>query len=209
MKTLKDLFRHELADIYDAERRVLKALPKMAKAATCPELRAALESHLKETRRQVKRLDQVFEAVGTRAKGQTCEATVGLLKEGDELATEFQRSPALNAALIAAAQKVEHYEIASYGCLHEWAEQLGNKKAAGLLKQTLDEEKHANESLNALAHMSVNQEALGPAGRNGAADDHVAGPSPGPRLQRTRGAGSRLKRAGSLMRSRRQTLSFR
>ena len=209
MKTLKDLLLNELADIYDAERRVLKALPKMAKAATCPDLRAAFQSHLRETESQVKRLDQVFKSFRTKARGRTCEATVGLLKEGDKLATAFQRSPALNAALIAAAQKVEHYEIASYGCLHEWAEQLGNEKAAGLLKQTLDEEKHANESLNALAHMSLNQTALGPAGRNGAPDEHAAGPSPAPRLQRSRGAGSRLKRTGSLMRSRRQTLSFR
>ena len=151
----------ELADMYDAEHRIIKALPKMAKAATCPDLKKAIQSHLKETEGQVRKLNQVFKSFGVKAKGKTCEATVGLLEEGDEIATEFKGSPAINAALVSAAQKVEHYEIASYGCLHEWAEVLGNKEAAGLLKQILDEEKGANESLNELAHSSLNQEALG------------------------------------------------
>ena len=167
MKTLKDLFLDELADMYDAERRIVKALPKMAKAATCPDLKAAFQSHLQETEGQVRKLDQVFVSFGLKAKGKTCEATVGLLEEGDELAAEFKGSPAINAALILAAQKVEHYEIASYGCLHEWAEVLGNKEAAGLLKEILDEEKGANDSLNELAHSTLNQEALGESKRNG------------------------------------------
>jgi len=108
----------------------------------------------------VKKLEQVFQAFERKAKGQTCEATVGLLEEGDEIAAEFKGSPAINAALISAAQKVEHYEMASYGCLHEWAGLLGNTKAAGLLQQILDEEKAANESLTELARASSNQEAL-------------------------------------------------
>jgi len=161
MKTLKNLFLDELADMYDAEQRIVKALPKMAKAATCEDLKAAIKSHLKETEGHVKKLKQVFQCFDKKAKGKTCEATVGLLKEGDEIAAEFKGSPAINAALIAAAQKVEHYEIASYGCLSEWAGLLGNQKAAGLLQQILDQEKHANEALNELAHSSLNEEALG------------------------------------------------
>ncbi len=161
MKTLKDLFLNELADMYDAERRIVKALPKMAKAATCDELKAAIQSHLKETEGHVKKLEQVFQCFDVKAKGQTCEATVGLLAEGDEIAAEFKGSPAINAALIAAAQKVEHYEMASYGCLHEWAGLLGNPEAAGLLQEILDEEKAANESLTDLARAGKNQEALG------------------------------------------------
>ena len=129
MKTLKNLFFDELADMYDAERRLVKALPKMAKAATCPDLRAAIQSHLKETEGHVRKLEQVFRSFGEKAKGQTCEATVGLLEEGDEIAADFKGSPAINAGIISAAQKVEHYEMASYGCLHEWAALLGNEKA--------------------------------------------------------------------------------
>ncbi len=160
MKSLKTLFLDELADMYDAEHRIIKALPKLAKAATCKDLKAAFQSHLKETEGQVKRLEQVFQAFGQKAKGKTCEATVGLLKEGDEIAAEFKGSPTINAALIAAAQKVEHYEMASYGCLHEWAGLLGNRKAADLLQATLDEETGANRSLTVLARASSNEEAL-------------------------------------------------
>ncbi len=160
MKTLNDLFLDEIADIYDAERRIVKALPKMAKAATCPDLKKGFEKHLKETEKHVKRLEQVFQTLGKKARGKTCEATVGLLEEGDEMAADFKGSPAINAALIAAAQKIEHYEMASYGCLHEWAGLLGNKKAASLLEQTLDEEKAANQSLTDLARAGNNEEAM-------------------------------------------------
>jgi len=161
MKTLKDLFMDELADMYDAERRIVKALPKMAKAATSDELNGAFLSHLEETKGHVTKLEQVFECFDEKAKGKTCEATKGLLAEGDEIAAEFKGSPAINAALISAAQKVEHYEMASYGCLHEWAGLLGNKKAARLLKEILDQEKAANQALNELALASSNEEALG------------------------------------------------
>ena len=171
MKTLKDLFLDELADMYDAEHRIIKALPKLAKAATSADLKQAFQSHLKETEGHARKLEQVFQSFGKKAKGKTCEATVGLLKEGDEIAAEFKGSPAINAALIGAAQKVEHYEIASYGCLHEWAEVLGNQKAAGFLKQILDQEKNANESLNELAHSSLNQVALGESNGNGSPDE--------------------------------------
>jgi ferritin-like metal-binding protein YciE len=159
MKTLKDLFMDELADMYDAERRIVKALPKLAKAATCDKLKQAFEAHLKETEGHVTKLEQVFQSCGEKARGKTCEATVGLLKEGDEIAADFKGSPAINAALISAGQKVEHYEMASYGCLREWAGMLGNKKAAGLLQEILNQEKAADEKLTGLARTS-NEEAL-------------------------------------------------
>src|SRR5450432_2204375 len=160
MKTLKDLFLDEVADMYDAEHRIVKALPKMAMAATCPRLKKAILAHLKETEGHVTKLEQVFQSFDQKAKGKTCKATVGLLEEGDEIAADFKGSPAINAALISAAQKVEHYEMASYGCLHEWAGLLGNKKAAGLLEEILEEEKAANESLTELARARSNEEAL-------------------------------------------------
>jgi ferritin-like metal-binding protein YciE len=161
MKILKDLFLDELADMYDAERRIVKALPKLAKAATCEKLKEGFLNHLKETQGHVTKVERVFQSFGEKAKGKTCEATVGLLKEGDEIAADFKGSPAINAALISAGQKVEHYEMASYGCLHEWAGMLGNEEAASILKEILDEEKAANETLTELARSSSNAEALG------------------------------------------------
>jgi ferritin-like metal-binding protein YciE len=160
-KTLKDLFLDELADMYDAEQRIVKALPKMAKAATCAELKSAIEVHLGETRGHVTKLEQVFRAFDMKPKGKTCEATIGLLEEGDEIAADFKGSQAINAAIISAAQKVEHYEMASYGCLHEWAGLLRNKEAAALLRSILAEEKNANDGLTKLARGSSNEEAIG------------------------------------------------
>ncbi len=158
-KTLADLFLGELQDIYDAEHRITKALPKMVKAASSPELQAALTKHLKETEGQIVKLEQVFKSIGKPAKAKKCEATVGLLEEGDEIAKEFKGSAAINAALISAGQKVEHYEIASYGCLVEWAGMLGHTKAAELLTQILDQEKAANAKLTELARARCNEEA--------------------------------------------------
>ncbi len=161
--------------MYDAEQRIIKALPKMIKAATCNHLKKAFQAHLKETEGQVRKLDLVFKSFGVKAKGKTCEATKGLLEEADEIATDFKASPAINAALICVAQKVEHYEIASYGCLHEWAGVMGDKEAAGLLVGILDEEKAANESLTELARTRSNPEALGEieqaGSESGAADE--------------------------------------
>jgi len=159
MKTLQDLFLDELMDIYDAEQRIARALPKMHKAATCTKLQSALQKHLKETQGQITSLEQVFKSIGEKAKSKKCEATVGLLEEADEIAAEFKGSPAINAALIAAAQKVEHYEIASYGCLVEWAGLLGHQEAAGLLKKTLDQEKTADDTLTEIARAGNNEEA--------------------------------------------------
>ena len=164
MITLNDLFLDELADMYDAECQLVKALPKMAKAATCTQLQTAILAHLEETKGHVTKLEQVFECFGKKAKGKTCEATAGLLMEADQIAAKFKGSPVINAALILVAQKVEHYEIASYGCLREWAGTLGNKQAASLLFEILDEEKSANAALTGLALASSNEEALGEAG---------------------------------------------
>lgn len=160
MKTLQDLFFNELADIYDAEHRIAKALPKMARTATNTALKKAFELHLKQTEGHAKKVEEVFACFDRKAKAETCEATVGLLKEGEEMAATFEGSPAINAALIAAAQKVEHYEMATYGCLHEWAELLGNTKAASLLQEILDEEGATNKALTALARASSNGDAM-------------------------------------------------
>jgi ferritin-like metal-binding protein YciE len=170
MKLLKELFLDELADMYDAERRTVKALPKMAKAATCPKLKSVILAHLKETEGHALKLEQVFESFDEKAKGTTCEVTVGLLEEGDGLAADFKGSPAINAALISAAQKVEHHEMAAYGCLHEWAGLLGNEAAADLLEEILGEEKAANETLTKLALANSNKEALGECGEKGCQD---------------------------------------
>jgi ferritin-like metal-binding protein YciE len=159
MKLLKDLFQDELMDMYDAEQRIARALPKMVKAATCTRLQAALQKHLKETKQQIENLEEVFKSIGQKPKAKKCQATVGLLEEGDEIAAEFRSSPAINAALIAAGQKIEHYEIASYGCLHEWAGLLGFERAAALLLENLEQEKGANETLTELARSGNNEEA--------------------------------------------------
>jgi ferritin-like metal-binding protein YciE len=160
MKTLRDLFFSALADIYDAEQRIAKALPEMAKAATSPALTKAFEVHLKQTAGHARKVEAVFECFGRKAKAKTCDATVGLMMESDEMAESFEGSPAINAALIYAARKIEHYEIATYGCLHEWAKLLENKKAAGLLQEILDEEEAANRTLAALARASINEDAM-------------------------------------------------
>jgi ferritin-like metal-binding protein YciE len=197
MKTLKDLFLDELADMYDAEHRIVKALPKMAKAATSFDLKEAIQSHLKETQGHVTKLEQVFQTFDEKAKGKKCEATVGLLAEGDEIAAEFKGSSAINAALIAAAQKVEHYEMASYGCLQEWAGLLGNQEAAGLLQEILEQEKAANETLTDLARAS-NQEALGDSEEKGSQD--AADKSSGNLRRGVRPVGNGRSRAGSMSR---------
>jgi ferritin-like metal-binding protein YciE len=158
MANLKDLFLDELADMYDAENRISKALPKMAKAATCDELKQGILKHHKETLGQIEKLKQVFAAFGAKAKGKECKATVGLLKEGDEIVEDNDGEPTLNAGIISACQKVEHYEIASYGCLIEWARILGNEKAVGLLEEIITEEKGANETLTEAA-TKANEEA--------------------------------------------------
>jgi ferritin-like metal-binding protein YciE len=161
MRTLKDLFLDELADRYDAEKRLVIAMPKMIKAATCTHLQKLMQSHLKETERHVKTLEKVFRSFGKKPRLNKCEATIGLLKEGDEVASDNKGWPVLNAALISVAQKIEHYEIATYGCLRGWARLLGNMEAASLLQEILVEEKAANHALSELARSRSNIEALG------------------------------------------------
>jgi ferritin-like metal-binding protein YciE len=159
MKTLRDLFLEELSDMYDSEQRIVKALPDLIEATTCPELKGALQSHLQETEGHIDKLERVFEAFGEKAKSTKCPAIVGILSEGGELVSKNKKSPALNAAIICAGQKVEHYEIATYGCLHSWAEMLGNDEAAVILEEILNEEKTADRTLNNLA-MEKNEEAM-------------------------------------------------
>src|ERR1039458_5401833 len=175
MKTLKDLFFEELADMYRAEDRIVKALPGMAEAATCEKLKGTILTHLKEAEGHVTKIEQVFQSFNEKAKGITCKATVGLLEEGDAIAEDFKGSPAINAALISAAQKVEHHEMASYGCLHEWAGLLANKEAAGLLQEILEEEIGANETLNKLARATSNAKALGESNGNGTEETNGSG----------------------------------
>lgn len=159
MKTLKDLFLQELSDMYDSEQRITKSLPDLIKATTCSELKTALQTHLQETQGHVDKLERVFEAFGEKAKSTKCPAMVGILNEGDELVSKNKQSPSLNAAIICAGQKVEHYEIATYGCLHSWSQILGNDEATDILGQILDEEKAADRTLNDLA-VEKNEEAL-------------------------------------------------
>lgn len=159
-KTIQDLFLHELSDIYSAEKQLTKALPKMARAATNPDLKAAFESHLQETQGQIERIDQVVETCQLKLKRVKCMAMEGLVEEGKEIIEEIEKGPVLDAALIGAAQKVEHYEIASYGTLAAFAKQLGQQEALKLLLETLQEEKATDEKLTALAG-KVNQTAKG------------------------------------------------
>ena len=158
-KQLADLFHDTLKDIYFAEKKILTALPKMAKAAQSEELRAAFQKHQTETEGQVERLEQVFEEIGEKPQGKTCAAIVGILDEGKEIMDEYKGSPALDAGLLAAAQAVEHYEISRYGTLCAWAEALGHAKAKTLLGETLDEEEATDEALSELAESAINQQA--------------------------------------------------
>lgn len=155
-KTLKDLFLDTLKDIYYAERKILKALPKMARAAQSPELKAAFEEHREETETHVERLQQVFEILGRAPRGKTCDAIEGIIAEGEEIIDSFKGSPALDAGLIASAQAVEHYEMTRYGTLCRWAKDLGMDDAAALLDATLQEESAADEKLTGLAENGVN-----------------------------------------------------
>ncbi|OHV81898.1 ferritin-like domain-containing protein [Ensifer sp. LCM 4579] len=158
-KTLETLFHETLRDIYYAERQILKALPKMARAAKSQNCKDAFEKHKEETETHVERLQKVFEMIGKRAQGKTCEAMDGLIAEGEDVAEEFKGSPAVDAGLIAAAQAVEHYEIARYGTLKTWAQQLGLNEAVSLLDATLQEEGDTDKKLTKLAVEAANQKA--------------------------------------------------
>jgi len=160
ISNLDDLFVHTLRDIYYAEKQIVKALPDMVKKATNPKLKQGFEAHLKESEGHVKRLEQVFEMHGTKAKAVDCPAIDGILKEANEVAGEVDDKEVLDAALIAAAQAIEHYEITRYGTLIAWANQLGRKDCASVLKKTLDEEYAADDKLTKMAESTVNQRAV-------------------------------------------------
>ena len=159
-KTLDDLFHDTLRDIYYAEKQILKALPKMARGAQSPDLKAAFEKHKGETEGQVDRLEQVFAIIDKKPRGKKCEAIEGILAEGDEVLEDFKGSPALDAGLISSAQAVEHYEITRYGTLKRWATVLGLTDAAALLDETLQQEGATDEGLTALSD-TANQTAIG------------------------------------------------
>jgi ferritin-like metal-binding protein YciE len=159
IQSLQDLLVDQLKDLYNAETQLVKALPKMAKVATSPDLKAAFEDHLEQTKGHVERLDRVFEELGARPKGKTCEAMEGLIDEGKGLIEEDIEPTVLDAGIICAAQKVEHYEMAGYGCVRTWARQLGHETAANLLQETLDEEAHADQKLTQIAESAINLEA--------------------------------------------------
>lgn len=158
-KTLEDLFHDTLKDIYYAERKILKTLPKMQRAAQSDDLKKAFETHREETEGHVERLQKVFEILGKAPRGKTCDAIEGIIAEGEEIIDEFKGTAALDAGLISSAQAVEHYEITRYGTLHRWANELGLKDAAKLLQDTLKEEAKTDESLTKLADASANARA--------------------------------------------------
>lgn len=162
-ETLHDAFIDELRDTFDAEKQIIKALPKMVKAASSPDLRAAFSAHLEETLEQVSRLEQVFASLDEKVRGKHCDGVAGIIEEGKSIMEEDFDDATMDACLIAAGQRVEHYEMAAYGTLVAWANAMGHTEAARLLEQTLEEEKAADEKLTALAEAGINQEAAGAA----------------------------------------------
>jgi ferritin-like metal-binding protein YciE len=159
-KTMNDLLMATMQDVYYAERQILKALPKLAKASENEELKNALMHHREETEGQVERLQKAFEALGKRARGKTCEAINGLVEEGDEIIEEFEQGPVRHAGIVACAQAVEHYEMARYGTIVTWAKAVGADDVARLMQETLDEEKKADATLNQLARQRINKQAV-------------------------------------------------
>jgi len=163
VESLRDLYVEQLNDLYNAEQQLIKAIPKMAKAASSEELKAAFEDHLGKTRQHAQRIETIFEQMGEKVGGKKCKAMEGLVEEGGEVIKEDMEDGIKDAALIAAAQRVEHYEIAGYGCVRAYATKLGDEDAATLLSQTLDEEKEADETLNDIAeelNLEVPQESV-------------------------------------------------
>ncbi len=195
--SLESLMQDELKDIYDAEKQLTKALPKMAKKATNEELRAGFEEHLRQTEQHMERLEQVFEQMGMPARGKTCKGMKNLIAEGDEMIREAEDDATRDALMIAAAQKVEHYEIAAYGTLRTWANLLGKNDVAGILEETLDEEKETDQRLTEIAESFVNQAAA----NEGDEDEEEGGAR---RMKSARAAGSRAAAADRGRRKRRR-----
>ncbi len=159
VKSIDDLFLHTLKDIYYAEKQIYKSLPKMVKGAQAPELKKAFEKHREETAHQIERLETIFEGLGTAARGVRCEAMDGILAEASEVMSEIEDAHVRDAGVVAAAQTVEHYEIARYGALIAWADQLGLSDASRLLHETIEEEKKTDQALTQLAQQTINRKA--------------------------------------------------
>ena len=191
LETLHDLWVHELKDLYSAERQLIQALPKMAKAATSDELRTALENHLAETEEQATRIEQILESFGESPKGQKCAGMEGLLEEGKDFLKEDADADVLDAGIIVNAQKVEHYEIATYGAVCEYARMMGHTEALQLLEQTLEEEKNADQLLNQIAEGGIN--AL--AERDGNDEDENEGEEVEPKKQKTSARAASMKKS--------------
>ncbi len=183
--TLHDAFLDELRDTYSAEKQLLKALPKVAKAASSPDLRAAVQQHIQETHGQIERLTGVFESLGEKVRAKHCEGMAGILEEGKSAMEEDVDEATMDALLIASAQRAEHYEMAAYGTLVAWARVMGHTEAADLLEETLDEEKATDEKLSGLAENGINQEAGDAAHPD---DDEEAEEAPAPKKQARGGA---------------------
>ena len=200
LDSLEPLMIDELRDILDAEKQITKALPKMVKAASSEQLRSAFQQHLEQTNGQIERLNQVFEELGERARGKKCEAMRSIIEEGQQMLEEADEGPTRDALLIAAAQKVEHYEIASYGTARTFANQLGHSRAASLLEQTLEEEKATDEKLTSIAESNANPRAAGeqehPAGRRRGALGASSSSSRAEDRGGRRSTGSRRRSAG-------------
>lgn len=160
IESLRDLYVEQLHDLYSAETQLVEALPKMAKAASHPQLQNAFQAHLTQTKTHVQRIEQIFQRLSAKPKDQTCKGMEGLIKEGSEMIKMKGEPAAIDAGLIAAAQRVEHYEIAGYGCVHTYARQLGEQQDAQLLQQTLDEEGQTDKKLTQLAEQLINLEAV-------------------------------------------------
>ena len=195
-QTLHDAFLDELKDAYDAEKQLTKALPKLAKASTSPELRQAFDDHLEETNGHVEKLEQVFQSLDEKVKGKHCDGIAGIIEEGKNVMGEDFEGATLDAVLIASAQRAEHYEIAAYGTLVAWAKVMGHNDAADLLQEILDEEKAADEKLNAIAESGVNEQAAsGVQGEEGEEDEGEEEPmSPARGARRSAAAAASISR---------------
>jgi ferritin-like metal-binding protein YciE len=161
VNSLQELYLEELKDTYDAEKQIIKALPKMVKASSAPQLQKAFAEHLEQTKGHIQRLEQIFKGLGEEPKAKKCDGMKGILEEGEDVVSEDSEGAVRDAGLIAGAQRVEHYEMAAYGSLRTWAQQLGDEQAAQLLEKTLDEEKEADQKLSQIAESNVNTEAAG------------------------------------------------
>jgi len=203
--TLHDAFIEELRDTYDAEKQLIKAMPRIAKAVSSPDLRAAFEQHLAETREQVARLERVFESIGEKARGKHCDGMAGILEEAKSALEEDAEDATMDALIIASAQRAEHYEMAAYGTLVSWAQAMGHNDAAQLLQETLDEEKATDEKLTTLAEGGINQQAADLAHGNMDEQDEQQEEAPAARRQPARKTAAKGAAKGAAKRTAKRT----